>query len=189
MPQPSCGQELIHKTCSWTSCSLSDNLPKTSEAAPPTQRSQLLLRNRVFIVGYNMEGQCLSAGLPYRCSLHTWCTSCRPSRLSSSLLPSLFSYTLGASRRNISLQRITAMPCDTLYIYSYLWAKCKSLVHFSSVSLGKKCLVEFGQPHRSRVKSGKKGLMLRWITLTFKTKMWKTANCSEAQYNMVRIEF
>lgn len=80
MHQLSCRQKLIHKIGRWTSCLLPDRLPKTSEVAPPTQWSQLLLSNRVFIVGYNVEGgQCLSAGLPRRCTFYTWCTSCHPS--------------------------------------------------------------------------------------------------------------
>lgn len=57
-PQPSCQLKLIHKICSWTSRLLSDKLLKTSEAAPPTQWSRLLLSNRVFIV-WKEHSDCL----------------------------------------------------------------------------------------------------------------------------------
>lgn len=139
MPQPSCRRKLIHKICDWTSCWLSDKLLKTSDAAPPSHWTQLLLSNRVFIVGYNVEGgQRLSAGLPWRSSFRTWCTSCHLCLLPVYSLLHPHHYTLTKSGRNIPRQRNTAMPSNTLCLlislsqmqmcYTLLFASCPFLL-------------------------------------------------------------
>lgn len=115
MPSPSQRLKLIQKISSPTPRLLSDKPLKTSEAAPSSQWSQLLLSNRVFIVGYNVErGQCFSAGLPWRSSFHTWCSLLPATPPPPPSPPLLLSYTTVASRRNISRQRNTAMPSNTL---------------------------------------------------------------------------
>lgn len=137
-PQPSCRLMLIHKICCWTSFQLADKPLKTSEVAPPSQWSQLLLSNRVFIDGYNVEGgQRLSLGLPWRGSFHTWCTSCHLFLLyffNPPSSPSLLSYSAAASSRNIFRQRNTTMHSNTLSLLislSQMQMCCTFLTHFA----------------------------------------------------------
>ncbi len=185
MPPPSCRLKLIHKICGWTSCLLSDKLLKTSEAAPPSQRSQLLLSNRVFIVGYNVEGgQCLSAGLP--CSLHTWCTSCHllsyffilppPPPPPPPTPPSLLSYTAVAGRRNISRQRNTAMPSNTLSLLislSQMQMCCTLLFASRPFRLGKCVLKSVGNPKKREKKVSEKSMI----------KSDKTCSCCSESFS------
>lgn len=152
VPQPFCRLKRIYKICSWTSCLLPNKLPETFAAAPPSWR----WGNRVFIFGCSVEGGCL----PWWGSLHTWCTFCHPS---------LFSYT---SRRNISRQRFTTKPSNTLslLISSSQMQMCCTLLCASRLPHFEKRVSErMGNPRKvsEKVWFSRNLLMLRWVILAF----------------------